>query len=172
VGRVGIVDGDLGEQTAQACANACLRQVSYNRRPMSRLSTAFCASTSIVTLWVGGFLWAQDSPPPHDSQPLKVCSRKNPPPCADKPPVPTYTPDPGYSKEAERAKIQGTVILEAVVDTNGAAHDISVARPLGYGLEEEAIKALKKWKFKPAESLGKPVPVQIRIEVAFRLPGR
>jgi TonB family protein len=136
---------------------------------MSRFSIAFA---SVILLQMGGFLCAQESFPSQDSQPLKVCSHKNPPPCADKPPVPIYTPDPEYSKEGKGAKVQGTVVLAAVVGTNGVAHDISVVRSLGYGLDEEAIKVLKTWRFKPAESLGKPAPVQIQIEVAFYNPGR
>jgi TonB family protein len=101
---------------------------------------------------------------------LKRCSDKNPPPCADKPPVVTYRPDPECSREAQRAKIEGTVVLHVVVGTDGLAHDISVARSVGYGLDEEAIKALKKWKFKPAaeKGSGKPAPVQIIVEVTFR----
>jgi TonB family protein len=41
---------------------------------------------------------------------------------------------------------------------------------VGYGLDEEAIKALKKWKFKPGKGSGKPAPVQISVEVNFRCP--
>jgi TonB family protein len=82
--------------------------------------------------------------------------------------VATYAPDPKYSKEAKRAKVQGTVVLAVVVGTDGIAHDISVVRSLGYGLDEEAIRALKTWRFKPAKSLGKPTPVLIHVEVAFR----
>jgi protein TonB len=57
-----------------------------------------------------------------------------------------------------------------VVGTDGLAHDISVVRSVGYGLDEEAIKALKKWKFKPGRGSGKPAPVQISVEVNFRCP--
>ena len=53
-----------------------------------------------------------------------------------------------------------------MVGTDDLAHDISVVRSVGYGLDEEAIKGLKKWKFKP----GKPAPVQISVEVNFRCP--
>ena len=61
-------------------------------------------------------------------------------------------------------------MLTVVVGTDGLAHDISVVKPLGYGLAEEAVKALRKWRFKPGEGAGKPAPVQIRIEMEFRHP--
>jgi hypothetical protein len=47
------------------------------------------------------------------------------------------------------------------------AHDISVVTPVGYGLDEEAVKAVKKWRFKPGKGSGKPARVQIRIEAAI-----
>jgi len=101
---------------------------------------------------------------------LKRCTASNPPPCADKAPYLTYLPDPEYPKQAKKAKITGTVVLTAVVGLDGLAHDISVVRPLGYGLDEEAVKAVKKWRFRPGKSSGKPVPVQINIEAEFRYP--
>ncbi|SRR5712692_5241139 len=121
---------------------------------------------------VGGFARGQEKPTPsQDSQQfLKACSDKNPLRCADKPPISTYHPDPECSKEAGRAKIHSTVVITVVAGTDGLAHDISVVRPLGYGLDEEAIKAVKKWRFKPGKGSGKPASVQIRVEAAFRCP--
>ena len=135
---------------------------------MSRFSTAF---TFIVLLWSGGVLFGQESPPPQDTQPfLKKCSKTNPPPCADTPPSLISAPDPECSQDARKAKINDTVVLALVVGTDGLAHDISVLKSVGHGLDDEAIKAMKKWKFKPGKSLGKSVPVQIRIESTFRCP--
>ncbi|MFZ3264706.1 MAG: energy transducer TonB [Terriglobales bacterium] len=101
---------------------------------------------------------------------MKRCSDKNPAPCADKPPAVIYRPDPECSKEAEKAKIGGTVVLHVVVGTDGLAHDVSVVRSMGYGLDEQAIKAVKNWKFKPAteKGSGKPASVEISVEVTFR----
>jgi protein TonB len=70
---------------------------------------------------------------------LKQCTDKNPPPCADRPPTPTSAPDPECSKEARKAKINGTVVLAVVVGADGLLHDISVVAPVGYGLDEEAV---------------------------------
>ena len=61
------------------------------------------------------------------------------------------------------------VVLWMVVGVDGRAHDITVARSLGHGLDEQAVKAVQKWRFEPAKRKGKPVPVQINVEVKFRL---
>jgi protein TonB len=116
------------------------------------------------------FVSAQDHPSsaPPDSPPFKVCSKKNPPPCATAP-HPTYTPDPDFTKEARRKKIHGTVILETIVGTDGHTHDIRVLQPLGNGLDEQAIKAVRQWKFEPGTKDTQPVPVLLQIEVDFRL---
>jgi periplasmic protein TonB len=79
------------------------------------------------------------------------------------------TPDPEYSEEARKAKYQGTVILWLVVDQNGRPQQVKVARSLGMGLDEKAIEAVRKWTFEPAQKDGRPVPVQINVEVNFRL---
>ena len=99
---------------------------------------------------------------------FNVCSEKYRPPCATAPHA-FYTPDPDYSKEAKKKKIEGTVVLWVLVGPAGRVDDVRIARTLGYGLDEEAIKAVSKWKFEPGTSGGVPVPVQINVEVHFRL---
>ena len=85
------------------------------------------------------------------------------------PPKPIHTPDPEYSKEARKAHYQGTVVLWLIVAADGTPRNIKVARTLGLGLDEKAIEAVRKWRFKPATKDGNPVPVQINVEVAFRM---
>ncbi len=80
-----------------------------------------------------------------------------------------YQPDPEYSEEARKAKYQGTVMLWVVIGPDGRVHDMKVVRPLGLGLDEKAIEAVKQWKFEPARKDGQPVAVQVNIEVNFRL---
>jgi periplasmic protein TonB len=80
-----------------------------------------------------------------------------------------FAPDPEYSEEARKAKYQGTVILWVLVGPDGRAHDIRVQRPLGMGLDEKAMEAVKNWKFEPAKLNGSPVAVQVNIEVNFHL---
>jgi len=84
-------------------------------------------------------------------------------------PVVLYKVDPEYSEEARKAKYSGTVVLQLVVDAAGHARDIRVVRSLGLGLDEKAIEAVNKWKFRPGYRNGQPVSVQATIEVNFRL---
>jgi protein TonB len=79
------------------------------------------------------------------------------------------TPDPEYSEEARKAKYQGTCVLWLIVGPDGKPRDIKVARALGMGLDQKAIEAVRNWKFEPAMKDGKPVAVQINVEVNFRL---
>ncbi len=85
------------------------------------------------------------------------------------PPRPTFAPDPDYSDEARRAAFQGTCVLWIVVGTDGRTRDIRVMRMLGFGLDQEAIEAVKQWRFEPATQNGRPVAVQVNVEVSFRL---
>lgn len=79
-----------------------------------------------------------------------------------------HAPEPECSKEAKRKKIDSTVALQIVVGTDGRVNDVSVVQPVGYGLEDAAIKVIRTWTFKPGTRLGDPVPVQIRVDVEFR----
>jgi periplasmic protein TonB len=80
-----------------------------------------------------------------------------------------YKVDPEYSEEARKAKYSGTVLISLIVDANGKAQNIRVVRSLGLGLDEKAMEAVAKWKFKPGMKGGLPVAVQATIEVNFRL---
>lgn len=77
--------------------------------------------------------------------------------------------DPEFSDEARRQKYQGVVVLSLIVDAQGNPQRIRVIRPLGMGLDEKAIEAVRQYKFKPAMKGGQPVPVEINIEVNFQL---
>ena len=85
------------------------------------------------------------------------------------PPKVLFQPDPEYSEEARKAKYQGTVVLWVIVGPDGRVHDIKISRGLGLGLDEKAIEAVRQWKFEPARKDNQPVPVQVSIEVSFRL---
>jgi len=78
---------------------------------------------------------------------------------------------PQYTAQAMRAKIQGQVLLECVVDTDGTVRNVRVVRSLDstFGLDLEAIKAAQQWQFAPGTRLGQPVPVLVTIEIAFTL---
>lgn len=84
-------------------------------------------------------------------------------------PTAISSPDPDYTEEARRAKKQGTCILWLIVDSTGRPRDIKVARGLGFGLDAKAVEAVQKWRFQPALKDGRPVDVQISVEVEFHL---
>ena len=85
-------------------------------------------------------------------------------------PVPLNSVVAKYSAEAKRAKYQGVCLVSLIVDAQGNPRNLRVIRPLGMGLDEKALEAVRKYRFKPAMMDGKsPVPVRITIEVNFRL---
>lgn len=77
--------------------------------------------------------------------------------------------EPEYSEEARKAKFQGTVMLYIEVDENGKPKNLRVVRALGLGLDEKAIEAVSRWKFRPGFKDGKAVTVAATVEVNFRL---
>jgi len=78
---------------------------------------------------------------------------------------------PNYTSDAMRAKVQGVVMLECVVRPDGTVGDVQVTRSLDstFGLDQEAIKAAKQWRFTPGTRMGEPVPVLVSIELTFTL---
>ena len=78
---------------------------------------------------------------------------------------------PDYTAAAKKARIQGNVVMEAVVREDGTVGDVTVTKSLDtqHGLAEEAVKAMKKWEFKPGTKDGKPVPVAVEVEMTFAL---
>jgi TonB family protein len=77
--------------------------------------------------------------------------------------------DPEFSEEARKAKVSGKTIVSMVVDKSGAIQDIQIVQPIGYGLDDQAVRAVEQWRFSPAMRNGEPVAVLINVEVGFRL---
>lgn len=86
-----------------------------------------------------------------------------------KPPVAITKVEPDYTELARKARVQGIVILEAIIDTNGNVTDVRVLKPLPMGLDQAAMDAVRKWKFRPGTLGGRPVPVIFNLTVNFRL---
>jgi len=80
-----------------------------------------------------------------------------------------YNPEPSFSDEARKAKMQGVVVLLLVVGNDGRTYNIRVGQSLGMGLDEKAIEAVSRWRFRPATLNGQPVATQIAVEVDFHL---
>ena len=84
-------------------------------------------------------------------------------------PVPIQMSEPEYSKEAKEAKFNGIVLVGLIVDTQGMPQNVHVLRGVGMGLDQNAIDAVKQYRFKPAMEGDKPVPVEVNLEVNFQI---
>lgn len=79
-------------------------------------------------------------------------------------------PDPLYSDEARKTKMQGVVLLAVLVGVDGRAKDIRVISGLGMGLDESAINAVRSWQFTPAKDAAqRPMASWIKVETVFHL---
>lgn len=87
-----------------------------------------------------------------------------------KAPIAVFQPLPLYTEDARKARVEGLVLLQAIIRKDGSVDSFKVIRGLGYGLDESAINTIAtKWRFKPGTLNGQPVDVQANIEVSFRL---
>ena len=86
-----------------------------------------------------------------------------------RPPRATSIADPKYSDAARKAKINGSVIVAVAINEEGGVDDVKIVRPLGYGLDQNAMAAAKQSKFTPGTKDGKPVAVQLNMEMTFKL---
>ncbi len=101
-------------------------------------------------------------PPPEPEGPIIVTGEVTKP-------VKTYAPQPAYTEIARKTRTQGLVIVQAIIDKRGEVTNVKVLKGLSMGLTEEAVKAIKQWKFKPATLRGKPVDVYFNLTVNFKL---
>jgi protein TonB len=85
-------------------------------------------------------------------------------------PVPIFTPEAEFSDEARRAKYQGVCVIGLIVDAQGNPQNVHVVQSLGMGLDEKAMEAVRKYKFKPAMKDGRtPVAVPLNVQVNFHM---
>jgi protein TonB len=80
-----------------------------------------------------------------------------------------FSVEPEFSEEARKAKVAGNVLVNLWVDTNGMPTHVRVIRGVGMGLDEKAIEAVRQYKFRPAKENGKPVLVELNVEVNFQI---
>jgi len=86
-----------------------------------------------------------------------------------KAPLLTFSVDPEFSEEARKAKFSGNVQVYLYVDEQGNPSHVRVVRGVGMGLDEKAVEAVRQYKFKPAMQNGKPVKVDLYIDVNFQI---
>ncbi len=86
-----------------------------------------------------------------------------------KPPILVKKVAPRYPKKAKANRIEGTVIIQAVIDKKGKVEDVTVLRGVDPSLDKSAVRAVKKWRYEPAMVDGKPVRVYFTITVVFIL---
>jgi TonB family protein len=84
-------------------------------------------------------------------------------------PIAIVAPEAEFSEEARRQHYQGVCIVAIIVDAQGNPRDPKVTRSLGLGLDEKALEAVQKYRFKPATKGGKPVASYVSIEIDFHL---
>jgi len=104
-------------------------------------------------------------------KPAAPAAPKAAPPAAPNivPPVMLTRVEPDFSPEARAAKATGDVRLSLIVDENGLPRDVKVVRSVGYGLDEKAIEAVRKWTFRAGTKDGKPAALPVVVELSFKL---
>jgi len=85
-----------------------------------------------------------------------------------KPPKATHAPDPKFPDLPVDAERHGTVVMLVGVNTKGRVQAVRVLRSDEQAFEQAAVETVRKWKFKPAEKNGSPVPVQVTVEMKFQ----
>ncbi len=106
----------------------------------------------------------RDAPPPPEPAPGTVRMGGD-----VSPPRVLLAPGPEFSEEARRKKVSGDVMVHLIVDENGLPQEVKVVRGLGLGLDEKAVEAVKRYKFRPAMRAGVPVKVEINVDVNFQV---
>jgi protein TonB len=76
---------------------------------------------------------------------------------------------PRYTESARRAHREGVVVVQATIDRTGAVTDVRLMKALGLGLDEEAMNAVRQWRYTPATLAGRPVPVFFQLTVTFTI---
>lgn len=102
--------------------------------------------------------------PPERAKPIDFANSKD-----ISAPAPLYHPEPSYSDAARQRRVEGTVGLNIVIDPEGKVRNVRIVRPVGMGLDDNAVATVSTWRFTPAKLEGRPVAVAVFVEVDFHL---
>jgi len=127
------------------------------------------AALAMIALGPGPrLILAQETPSSAAAEFMFTCNGEHPHPCAT---VPRQISglQPEYTEEARGKCFQETVELRFIVGPSGSVQQVEVMKPLGMGLDESAMGAVRTWRFKPGTHDGMPVAVKLSAEVSFSL---
>lgn len=130
----------------------------HNRALLERLTIGW-----LVLLLGGGVSAAQERELPAEGKPPRLVGEgvSRPEKISGAPPI--------YTELARKARVTGTVIVEAIIDENGDVTNARVLRGLPLGLDQASLEAVRTWKFKPARFEGRPVKVYYTLTVNFQV---
>lgn len=138
---------------------------------MSRKSHRIVATASFVRrgLWVVLLMVASLAVSGCDSSPTEPCIGPMHVGGEVTAPVKIFAPSPQYTPEARAARVQGVVIVQAIINCDGEVTNTNVLKGLPLGLTEAAVEAISRWRFEPARQNGTPVMVFYNLTINFRL---
>ncbi len=144
---------------------------SYSERLRSNPDQELVPSTDApndAVLTTGTFTWDDND---GESQRMKELESKKSPPAGAPAhaPVPLIQPEAVYTEEARKARINGKCQISLIVDPQGMPRYMHVHKSLDTGLDQNAIIAVSKYRFKPAMRDGEPIPVFVTIEVSYKI---
>ena len=120
----------------------------------------------VIEIDQGDIVWKiPEAPPEVDTGPIHMTSEVTAP-------VKLFAPAPKYPEMARLIGVQGVVVVEAIIDTEGSVNSVRVLRAPPRGLGEAAVTAIKSWRFEPALLNGQPVAVYYNLTVNFTIQGR
>jgi TonB family protein len=154
-GRVKSLHAASGDMSTIPAAMDAVRQWTYRPTVINGEPVEVATEVDVVF-----------TPPKQQQQQVSTVA----PPAKDfSPPVALTKVEPEYSPEAHLAKFQGSVQVSLTVDEKGQPQDVKVLKPVGLGLDEKAVEAVRKWTFRPGMKNGKAVAVPANVEVQFKL---
>ena len=175
-----LASGTDGAHSLEAAGGPQSDQAAAKRALLSAFAAIFsigidpALQRSMPPMWRHYFdpsvAWPADALTSATIYPIAPLPQLPGPPTEIVPPILSHQTSSQFTPSARHDKVQGTVQLRLVVDTEGVPQRISVTHPLGYGLDQQAAEAVAKWRFSPALHAGQPVAAAIVVNIEFVTP--